>query len=55
MDWIMKNKNEQGWPDFPGMDTNLERTCDGIDTMLKFLVYSEEDSTRIMRYWGYLE
>tara|TARA_B100000315_G_scaffold260910_1_gene327209 strand:- start:3662 stop:4639 length:978 start_codon:yes stop_codon:yes gene_type:complete len=52
--WVVKNKNEQGWPDFPGMDTNLERTCNGLDTMMKFLAYSEEDPTKIMRYWGYL-
>jgi len=53
--WIMQNKNEQGWPDFPGMETNIEQTCGGIDTMLKYLAYSEEDPTSIMRYWGYLE
>ena len=33
--WILANKNMQGWGDFPGMETNLERTCDGLDTLLQ--------------------
>src|SRR5581483_6853476 len=39
LQWILTHKNEQGWGDFPGMETNLERTCDGLDTLLKYQTY----------------
>ena len=55
MGWISSSRNEQGWPDVPEMETSLERTCDGLDTLLKYLAYSEENPMRIMPYWGYLE
>ena len=55
MAWIIENKNESGWGDFPNSETTLPRTCDGLDTILKYLAYIEEDPTKIMRYWGYLE
>jgi squalene cyclase len=52
--WIIKNKNEQGWGDFPGMETNLERTCDGLDTLLKYKAYRQADPLEIVKLWGYI-
>ncbi len=52
--WIVAVKNPQGWGDFPGMETNLERTCDGIDTLLKYRAYHSSDPKEVIRLWGYL-
>ncbi len=52
--WIITNKNERGWPDFPGMETNLERTCDGIDALAKYLAYKQSDPLEVVRRWGYV-
>jgi hypothetical protein len=49
----LKHKCEKGWPDFPGMETNLERTCDGLDTLLKYKSYSQPVTTAIVKLWGY--
>jgi len=54
IDWILANKNANGWGDFPGMETNLERTCDGLDTLLKYKAYRATDPHAITRLWGYL-
>jgi hypothetical protein len=54
LQWIIANKNPQGWGDFPGMETNLERTCDGLDTLLKYKVYRNSDPHEVVRLWGYL-
>lgn len=51
--WIVKNKNEHGWPDFPGMETNLERTCDGLDVLLKYQAWLQSDPLETVRRWGY--
>ena len=51
--WILKHKCERGWPDFPGMGPNLERTCDGLDTLLKYKAYSQPVTTAIVKLWGY--
>ncbi len=53
MRWILDNKNASGWGDFPDMETNLERTCDGIDTLLKYKAYRSIDSQDVVRLWGY--
>ncbi|MCM8811551.1 MAG: terpene cyclase/mutase family protein [Candidatus Omnitrophica bacterium] len=53
IDWIVKVKNENGWPDFPGMETNLERTCDGLDVLLKYQAWRQPDSLEVVRRWGY--
>jgi len=53
--WILANKNSQGWGDFPGMETNLERTCDGIDTLLKYKAYRSSDPQDVVRLWGYIQ
>ncbi len=55
MTWILRVKNEFGWPDFPQMKTNLERTCDGLDTLLKYLAYREKNWEPAVRRWGYIE
>jgi len=52
--WIIANKNPQGWGDFPGMETNLERTCDGLDTLLKYKAYRNENPRDVVRLWGYV-
>ena len=54
LQWIIANKNSQGWGDFPGMETNLERTCDGLDTLLKYKAYRSHDPREIVRLWGYV-
>jgi squalene cyclase len=54
LEWILKHKCEHGWPDFPGMETNLERTCDGLDTLLKYKAYSQPVTTAIVKLWGYM-
>lgn len=53
LEWILKHKCEKGWPDFPGMETNLERTCDGLDTLLKYKTYSQPVTTALVKLWGY--
>ena len=52
--WILAVKSRQGWGDFPGMETNLERTCDGIDTLVKCKVYYSPDPQDVIRLWGYI-
>lgn len=54
LQWILTNKNENGWGDFPGEDTNLERTCDGLDTLLKYKAYRSNDPQDVVRLWGYV-
>ena len=54
LSWILDNKNDHGWGDFPGMETNLERTCDGLDTLLKYQAYRNSDTHEVVKLWGYL-
>lgn len=51
--WIAAVKNPDGWGNFPGEPTNLERVCDGIDTLVKYRVYRLEQVAPIVRLWGY--
>ncbi len=51
--WIVETKNAKGWGDFPGEPTNLERTCDGIDTLAKYRAYHAADRKAVVRLWGY--
>ena len=53
LEWIVANKNPNGWPDFPGMETNLERTCDGLDVLLKYQAWRHADPLEVVRRWGY--
>ena len=52
--WVLTNKNPQGWGDFPDMETNLERTCDGLDTLLKYKAYRSTHPLEVVRLWGYI-
>ncbi len=54
MAWIVASKNAQGWPDFPGEATNLERTCDGLDVLLKYHAWQQADALEVVRRWGYV-
>lgn len=54
LEWILANKNAHGWGDFPGMETNLERTCDGIDTLLKYQAYAQAERNAVVKLWGYV-
>ena len=54
IDWIVATKNPNGWPDFPGMQTNLERTCDGLDVLLKYQAWRQPDPLEVVRRWGYV-
>ena len=54
LQWILTHKNENGWGDFPGEETNLERTCDGLDTLLKYKAYRSNEPHDVVRLWGYL-
>ena len=51
---IVATKNANGWPDFPGMETNLERTCDGLDVLLKYQAWRQSDPLETVRRWGYV-
>ena len=52
--WIVRHRNEHGWGDFPGMETNLERTCDGLDALLKYRAFRDADPRSVVRLWGYV-
>lgn len=54
IDWMVAHKNPEGWPDFPGMETNLERTCDGLDVLLKVQAWKQGDPLETVRRWGYV-
>ena len=53
IDWTVANKNSEGWPDYPGDPTDLERTCDGLDVLLKYEAWCQSDSLESARRWGY--
>ncbi|OGX40473.1 MAG: hypothetical protein A3C53_07890 [Omnitrophica WOR_2 bacterium RIFCSPHIGHO2_02_FULL_68_15] len=54
MAWIVASKNARGWPDFPGMESDLERTCDGLDVLLKYQAWRLPDPLETVRRWGYV-
>ena len=54
MDWIVSAKNPIGWGDFAGMESNLERLCDGVDTLLKYQAYKLDAVAPLARLWGFL-
>ena len=39
-----------GLGDQPGMPAHVERTCDGIDTMIKFQQFYHEKN-KLIRFW----
>lgn len=55
LEWIAANKTQpHGWPDFPGEELNLERTCDGLDVLLKYQAWRQTDPLEVVRRWGYV-
>ena len=55
LEWIVANKTQpHGWPDFPGEPLNLERTCDGLDVLLKYQAWRQADPLEVVRRWGYV-
>jgi|GEM_PF-324458 len=53
MTWIVAVKNDVGWGNFPGDQTNVERLCDGLDTLLKYRAYLAANATTLISLWGY--
>ena len=53
VDWILSAKNSTGWGDFIGMESNLERLCDGMDTLLKYQAYRTGEVSGLACLWGY--
>lgn len=49
--WLMDEKNVTGWGDFPGEPSNVERTADGLDTLLKFKRYCSGEP--MSHFWAY--
>jgi hypothetical protein len=52
--WIVGHKNPHGWGDFPDVETNLERTADGIDALCKYRAFRDSDPMAVVRLWGYV-
>jgi len=49
--WLIDHKNEAGWGDFPDEDSNVERTADGLDTLLKFRRFCSGEP--MSHFWAY--
>ena len=49
--WLIDEKNDQGWGDFPEEPSNVERTADGLDTLLKFRRFCSGDP--MSHFWAY--
>ena len=49
--WLIDEKNVTGWGDFPGEPSNVERTADGLDTLLKFKRYCSGEP--MSHFWAY--
>ena len=49
--WLIANKNPQGWGDFRDEPSNVERTADGLDTLLKFRRYTA--GLPMSHFWAY--
>lgn len=49
--WLMDQKNDKGWGDFPEEPSNVERTADGLDTLLKFRRFCSGDP--MSHFWAY--
>jgi hypothetical protein len=49
--WLIDIKNEQGWGDFPDEPSNVERTADGLDTLLKYRRYCS--SKPMSDFWAF--
>ena len=49
--WLIDIKNPQGWGDFPDEPSNIERTADGLDTLLKYKRYLA--GKRMSDFWAF--
>ena len=49
--WLMDQKNDQGWGDFPGEPSNVERSADGLDTLLKYRRFCSGEP--MSHFWAY--
>ncbi|UCD11311.1 MAG: terpene cyclase/mutase family protein [Nitrospinaceae bacterium] len=49
--WLIANKNPQGWGDFRDEPSNVERTGDGLDTLLKHRRYTA--GLPMSHFWAY--
>ena len=49
--WLMDKKNEQGWGDYQNEPSNVERTGDGLDTLLKYRRFCSSES--MAHFWAY--
>ena len=51
VNWLMENKNPQGWGDYRDEPSNIERTADGLDTLLKWRRYQTD--APMSHYWAF--
>lgn len=49
--WLMDHKNDKGWGDFEDEPSNVERTADGLDTLLKYRRFSS--GLPMSHFWAY--
>jgi hypothetical protein len=49
--WLMDGKNDQGWGDFKEELSNVERTADGLDTLLKYRRFCSGEP--MSHFWAY--
>ncbi|PIQ97078.1 MAG: hypothetical protein COV67_06175 [Nitrospinae bacterium CG11_big_fil_rev_8_21_14_0_20_56_8] len=49
--WLMDHKNGKGWGDFRDEPSNVERTADGLDTLLKYRRFCT--SAPMSHFWAY--
>ncbi len=49
--WLIENKNQQGWGDFRDEPSNIERSADGLDTLLKWKRYLS--GAAMSQYWAF--
>ncbi|NIP99553.1 MAG: hypothetical protein GWM98_16520 [Nitrospinaceae bacterium] len=49
--WLIDHKNAAGWGDFIDEPSNIERTADGLDTLLKYKRYGSGEP--MSHFWAY--
>ncbi|QPJ63985.1 MAG: terpene cyclase/mutase family protein [Candidatus Nitrohelix vancouverensis] len=49
--WLIDNKNKEGWGDFIDEPSNVERTGDGLDTLLKFKRFCTDEP--MAAFWAF--
>jgi hypothetical protein len=48
--WLLQLVSDGGLGDRPGHRPHVERTCDGIDTVLKYRLFSDQHES-ILGFW----